>query len=225
MNYLLVVLTHGADGHEHVDRALASLTGHVTPLPAAAFAHADQANETRVVDALARHLSTYALAVEAPLRAAGFCKATATAWKVAAASGLEYVLYLEHDFIFTRDVDLHGVAVVLDANPQLAQMALMRNAVNEQEKAAGGLFGSRPGQWTLRETDGIEWLEEREFFTTNPSLMRRDFMAQNPWPDDGEPYCEGRFGIGLRERGYSFGFLGRGEVWVEHVGTRSGFGY
>ena len=64
-------------------------------------------------------------------------------------------------------------------------------------------------------------------FTTNPSLMRRQFMAENPWPAEYDQRCEGLFGIDLRERGYSFGAWGSGEPWVRHLGRRdrSGWGY
>ena len=220
MRYLLTVLTHGPD-FSYLERTLEAFAEHVTPPPTDAVLVVD-GPYSPPVEALpgARRL------VLGPEQV-GFCVATRACWTEGAASDADYVFHLEHDFLITRPVDLHDLAVVLDANPTLAQMALIRDAVNEAEKAAGGLFESRPGQWELRETGGVEWLEEREFFTTNPSLMRRDFMAQNPWPDGGEPYCEGRFGVGLRERGYSFGFLGRGEVWVNHVGTRSrtGHGY
>jgi hypothetical protein len=68
-------------------------------------------------------------------------------------------------------------------------------------------------------------LRHRSFFSTNPSLLRRDFMVENPWPADGEPFCEGRFGLELVQKGYSFGIWGDGDIWVDHIGRREGFGY
>jgi hypothetical protein len=150
----------------------------------------------------------------------GFCGATRELWAGAAAGWCDYVFYLEHDFEFLRPVDLTQLAVVLDANPALAQMALMRDAVNAEEKAAGGLYESRPGQYAKR--DG--WLEHSAYLTTNPSLMSAEFMRRNPWPDYPDR-CEGRFGIDLLDAGYRFGAWGTGEPWVRHIGERTGFGY
>jgi hypothetical protein len=123
-------------------------------------------------------------------------------------------------------------------------MALIRDVANADEAKAGGLVASRPGEFEQRYLSpegfsyprhaepvqglgAIPWLEQRSYFTTNPSLMRRAFMAEQPFLDDGGPYCEGRYGIRLRDLGYTFGAWGSGEEWVAHMGVRdaSGTGY
>jgi hypothetical protein len=105
-------------------------------------------------------------------------------------------------------------------------MALVRDAVNADERRAGGLIKSRPGQFQPQE-GSHPWLRHRSYFTTNPSLMRTSFMRDDPFLDDGEPYCEGRYGIHLLTRGYTFGAWGSGEEWVAHMGVRdrTGKGY
>lgn len=153
----------------------------------------------------------------------GFCSATKAAWSYASDStAIPWVFWLEHDFKFVREVDLENLAIVLAQRPKLAQMALMRQAVNEQEKAAGGLYEYHAAQGNYFEHYG--WFEHRICLTTNPSLMASDFMRRNPWPEY-KKECEGHFSGDLRDRGYTFGHWGSGEVYVEHIGQRTGFGY
>ncbi len=60
--------------------------------------------------------------------------------------------------------------------------------------------------------------------TTNPCLFPSRLAHEQPWPEVSQ-FCEGVYGIQLREAGYRFAFWGNGEQWVEHVGVRDGFGY
>lgn len=238
--YRLCVLTHAAAAVT-LAPTLEAFEAHSSPAPAEVLVVVDGPEFGYVSEALDGRFPDARVTIHTCPVQQGFCAATNRAWVHAAGGpGPLYVVYLEGDFVLTRDVDWRDLAAVLDANPQLAQMALVRNAVNDGEIRAGGLVESRPGQFHERETPSWKtvgtapyemaapphrWLEEREFFTTNPSIMRRSFMQENPWVYDGRPFCEGRYGIGLREEGFSFGFWGCGEVWCEHVGVRSGTGY
>lgn len=225
MNYMLVVITHG-DRDTTLSRTLQSFRANVEPVPAEALMHADGAVGASY-DAIRRHNWT-AWTVDNPFVPKGFCRAAASAWRDAAMSSADYVFWLEHDFLFERGVDLAAMAKTLDRNPQLAQMQLMRDAVNDMEKKAGGLFESRPGQYLPRWEGDIVgdplWHEQSVYMTTNPCLMRREFMVENPWPAY-EEQCEGRFGIDLVAKGYTFGVWGDGSPWVRHIGERDGFGY
>lgn len=230
MRYHLAVLTHGPDG-AHLDATLSAFRQHVTPAPASATLFADGADALPRAYEAAKAANWANWVVDSFDRPRGFCAATRELWQEAAhfdGAGADYVFWLEHDFEILRPVHLRDVALVLDGVPQLAQMALMRDAVNDHEKAAGGLYESRPGQYTQRHTDAfgvpLPWLHHRAYLTTNPSLMRRDFMVENPWPDIPE-FCEGRFGIQLVEAGYTFGVWGDGKPWCRHIGLRDGFGY
>lgn len=235
MNYTLVVLTHG-DGPT-LEQCLDSFEEYVAPAPALLHVIRDGYGYSYMPSWAIPSVCTQVDGT-GPV---GFCRATRSCWGVMANAPTDYVFYLEHDFVFTRALDLEPLAYELARDHRLAQMALMRNAVNEQEIAAGGLFESRADQCTPRWRDdrtlGREnpypaggefapaWHEHRAYFTTNPSLMRTDFIRENPWPADSEPHCEGRYGIHLVEQGYRFGFWGAGEPWVEHIGIRDGFGY
>lgn len=225
MRYRLVVLTHGPD-FSFLKRTLDSFNEHVTPQPTERVLVIDGDHQPSA--------DLWPFERASTRRSAGFCEATRLAWSYGALRDLPACFYLEHDFEFLRQVDLRPLAAALLVHKDLAQMALMRDAVNAQEKAAGGLYESRPGQYepeTLyivpvvgEKEDEHRWLRHRSYFTTNPSLMRTGFMHDNPWPDYADQ-CEGRFGIDLRERGYSFGAWGSGEPWVRHIGERTGHGY
>lgn len=221
MRYRLVVLTHGDHG-DVLRRTLASFHEHVTPKPWDYVCVRDGGGALPPINPDGQ---TWRGAVLKPQQ--GFCGATRAAWRAAVLPGADYVFWLEHDFVFVRDVDVRVLAAILDTNPHLAQLALMRQAVNGAEKDAGGLFQFHEarGAYDIRVTaEGHTWLEHDICLTTNPSLMRREFMAEHPWPDYHDQ-CEGRFSGDLRQAGYRFGHWGSGEVAVEHIGRRDGFGY
>lgn len=233
MRYALALLTHGDAAP--LARTLSSFREMVSPDPDALVVCYDGAtlygNGSPKLPPLVGAVAT----IVTTGKPSGFCAATRKLWSVAAAvEDVDYVFWLEHDFEFLRPVDLRALATPLTIDPYLAQMALMRNAVNEKERAAGGLFESRRDDYVpARLEDGWEdivpggdlrWLLHRSYFTTNPSLMRRSFMASRPWPEY-EQQCEGLFGVDLVASGYAFAAWGEGEPWVSHHGVRTGFGY
>jgi hypothetical protein len=227
IDYTLAVLTHGQGiplGH-----TLMSLLDKVRPKPTRTLVYRDGP---------VGRMPNVELPAEVDMSAEqrGFCRSTQHLWQWASRADTEFVFWLEHDFRFLRPVDLTDLAVPLLGDPMLAQMQLMRNAVSVEEIAAGGLYEMRRADYervaAVVDTPGAfgsdsvrTWLRHRSYFTTNPSLMRTAWMAENPWPDDDEPHCEGRFSIDLVQRGFSYGVWGSGEAWVEHIGHRTGFGY
>lgn len=222
MRYRLVVLTHGPD--RTLSRALEAFGANVFPEPSSVVIKHDGPNRPWELGdgKFPRGWLRYGSEEQD-----GFCKATAKAMLYASTADEPWVFYLEHDFEITRPVDLTQIEQTMQANPQVCQMALMRDAVNDQEKQAGGLFESRAGQYTLKVSEiGWVWHEHTSYFTTNPSLMRTKFLRDNPWPAD-QPQCEGIFGFQVRSREPSttFGVWGDGTPWCEHIGARDGFGY
>jgi hypothetical protein len=178
----------------------------------------------------------------------GFCGATSELWRHCAAQDVDWVFWIENDFLFHRSFQLEAMAATLLENPHVLQMALCRNACNDEERAAGGLLASRRGWFHDRETwipnernpipvpnaeGAIEpgsamaypWFEHGAYWTTNPSLFHVSVPRTYEWPT--EEFCEGKFGIRLRERNpdIRFGLWGDGAEWVEHVGQRTGYGY
>lgn len=157
----------------------------------------------------------------------GFGGAIREAWRTLRfESAAEYIFHLEDDFTFNREVPLEDMMEILDEEPRLAQVALRRQAWNTAEKAAGGVIETNPDAYTQRSGHFTSFLEHDLFFTTNPSLYRRQLIEHNDWPE-GER-SEGVFTAQLREARHTFAYLGErtDPPWVHHIGDeRTGTGY
>lgn len=157
----------------------------------------------------------------------GFAGAYRSAWAWIAANATEsHIFSTEDDFTFNREIPLLSLARVLDREPGLIQLALRRQPWNEAERAAGGVVEQHPDAYIDRISDDGEWLEQRLFYTTNPSLFRRSLCALT-WPLGTN--SEGHFSHQLlADPAIRFGYWGArssGE-WVTHIGhTRAGTGY
>ena len=156
----------------------------------------------------------------------GFGGAIRSAWAYVKVRPERFVFHLEDDFTFNEPIDLPAMQHVLDRNPGLVQLALRRQPWNDAELAAGGIVEQHPDAYDDR-TDGTHhWLEHRRFWTTNPSLYRRE-LCERKWPDG--QHSEGRFGLEqFRDPGAVSGFWGTRDSgeWVHHIGhERVGTGY
>ena len=212
--YLLAMLSHGYPYSATAEETLRSLSQAIDRPPDFAVYYHDGPG----VAFVAKEASEYqAVSGGAQI---GFCGATRALWTQAARAatdrGISYVLWVEHDFRFLRPFRVRDLVLVL-RDAQIAQVSLMREPTGREAKEGGVLRGAFVAD------DG--YVVHSRYFTTNPSLMRTSFMRQNPFPDfDAE--CEGRFGLDLVDRGYRFAVAGDGvDAWVEHFGTRNGFGY
>lgn len=230
MSIAVLVITDGRDEYlrESVRSAMANLTGPITE-----WWMYDDTGDNVYRDGLARRYPTFTL-FHAGARQ-GFGGAIRAAWaRLRSASVARYVFHLEADFVFGRPVDLAAMAAVLAARPQLAQMALMRQAWNADEQAAGGLVARHPDAYRPACDDrGRSWFEHRLFWTTNPSLYRRE-VCNLEWPTGHQ--SEGQFTHQLLHDGLGdvtgddlrFGYWGHTHdgPWVEHIGAeRAGHGY
>lgn len=249
MKYRLMVITHGDNAT--LAEALESFVEHVSPAPHSATLVYDGgeippnpkiAVQMDRVKAPWEEGHSWCYATSPSGHPQGYCRNTARAWELADEFGdHEFVFWLEGDFTFDRDVDLRFLAAVLQEVPDLAQMALYRNAVNSEEVEHGGYLNipSRVDAYvpTLtpvsvfdEEADRIRdiecpWFSHNLYWTTTPSLFRRSLAKQFTWPTVDQ--CEGMFGAVLRETDpeVKFGVWGPGDQWVTHIGVRSGFGY
>ena len=133
-----------------------------------------------------------------------------------------HVFHLEGDFTFNHNINLDAMAAVLDATPDLAQLALLRQPWNTEEMRAGGIIQLHPEDFYMQ----AQYVRHSRFWTTNPCMYRRELLERG-WPD--APESEGKFGIGLVQAGYHFGFWQESldaAPAVEHIGRqRSGTGY
>ena len=156
----------------------------------------------------------------------GFGGAIANAWQHIESGDEPYLFHLEDDFTFNDEVNLWDLAVVLELNSQLAQIALKRQPVNPTEAKAGGFMGQWPDEFTDRTTLDVQWCEHRLFWTTNPALIPMRVVAWG-WPDC--PQSERRFAESVfADPSVTVGYLGhkdRAPV-VHHIGERrNGVGY
>lgn len=132
----------------------------------------------------------------------------------------DFTFWCEDDFTFDRPVDLRELAAVLDADPHLAQMALLRQPWFAREREAGGIVERDRSLYNF--CDG--WIEHRLWFTLNPSLVPAwVFGHERP---KGKRH-EWRFSRQLcKDPAVRFGFWGDGAPWITHIGTeRRGRGY
>lgn len=131
-----------------------------------------------------------------------------------------YIFHLEDDFEVTENIDLTQLAATLHDHPELAQLALLRQAWSVEEIQAGGIIEQHPGSYEQR--DG--YIQHRRFFTTNPSLYRRDLITTTDWPDS--EHSEGIYGINLFRRPDLYSAFWQGRQLCRHIGAhRVGTGY
>ena len=93
-----------------------------------------------------------------------------------------YIFWTEDDFLYTTPTDLNALVDVVSAQPYLVQMTLKRQPWNEEEKAVGGYVEQRPDTYTEMSDERHTWLEHRNFFSTNPSVIPRWFVVNTEWP-------------------------------------------
>lgn len=164
----------------------------------------------------------------------GFGGAIRASWQhLAAFSRAGWIFHVEQDFIFRTKIDLSQLVQVMTARPNLMQMALCRQAWNAEEKKAGGVVERWPDAFTDDVEAGFPFMRHRMFWTTNPSLYRRD-LIHSGWPavDRSEGVYTRQLlecgAVGVIPEEVEFAYWGkRGEhVLVEHIGReRAGNGY
>ena len=159
----------------------------------------------------------------------GFAGAYRSAWAwLRQHCTTDWVFSTEDDFVLTTDVDLDELTAIMDTDARLAQLALLRQPWNHTEKAAGGIIAAHPYDFFQVSHGTRHWVTHRRFFTTNPHLVRTEFIRSHDWPD-GEQ-SEGRFGVELfaADPRTVCGFYGHrtDPPRVEHIGIqRVGTGY
>lgn len=217
----LLVRTDGRDHiYETIPSALDNLHGPITR-KLIYDDSGDPLNRHRLAEAFPEFVITYSANGRQ-----GFGGAIRFMWRYLAQNDHNsYIFDLEDDFLFQRDVDLDAMIHVLEQRPELVQLALRRQAWNDQERAAGGVVELAPDSYVDCHDGTSDWLEHSNFWTTNPSLYRRS-LCQIGWPED--PRSEGAMTVLARERGARFGYWGARDVgpWVNHIGReRVGCGY
>ncbi len=156
----------------------------------------------------------------------GFAGAIQAGWDQVSQTGADWVMHLELDFEFLQPVPLARMIALLERQPQLAQVVLKRQAVNELERAAGGIVEQHPDDY-LQCSDGPDvYTTHRRFFSTNPCVYSTRWLRLR-WPQ--EPHSEGVFTHRLlADPLLRFAFWGgkHAAPLVHHIGDiRAGTGY
>lgn len=165
-------------------------------------------------------------------RRLGFGAAIESGWLLLSTERPDYVFHAEDDFLYDDPIPVADMLALLRTFPYLAQVSLLRQACNDEEVAAGGLVESRPSTFEDHSDGDLAWMEQRAYFTTNPSLYPVA-LCDLGWPQ--VPNSEGIFTHRLLEGGFAgipgpdvrFGVLGTtaDPPRVTHIGVRQGTGY
>lgn len=157
----------------------------------------------------------------------GFAGAIAEGWRrIREETEADWVFHAEDDFTYNVPVPVDRMIAVLARKPHLAQLSLLRQPVNAEERAAGGIIQGWTDDFTQVTDTGDVWTEHRRFWTTNPSVYSAAICAHG-WPQ--EPESEGKFTHRLlADPELRFGIWGAKQdpPLVTHIGeARAGHGY
>jgi hypothetical protein len=159
----------------------------------------------------------------------GYAEAMRKVFEVVREFNQPYNLHVEDDFIVHTPPDLDKVCSVLDAYPNVSQMAFMRQPWYPNEIKYGGVIEALEAQgvkvFNEKKTNGNSWVRHIAFWTANPSVFPQ-WLAHREWPD--APWCEMHFSKQLKRDKKMSGIWGSRGSWVcvEHIGeVRSGNQY
>lgn len=147
----------------------------------------------------------------------GYTKSMQALWQYIREQPSSHVFLTEDDFTFDREVDIAQMVEVLDGNPHLVQISLLRNPVFEPETKPGTILGHPTAAFTLRNGGPVAWLEHTRYFTVNPTLISRA-LCNRPWP--ATQHSEAVYGRQILRKGQHHAAIwGKGEQWVTHIGA------
>lgn len=157
----------------------------------------------------------------------GFAGTIQRAWNLLKPLSPDYIWHHEDDMVLRHNVHLSELATLLERHRYLQQVALKRQPWNEEELEAGDFMKVGANRYINNSDQLAHWVEQRAYFTTNPSLYRFS-LTERGWPQ--EQFSEGKFGLRLMDADATaaFAFWGRttDDPWVNHIGdTRNGTGY
>lgn len=222
------MLTNGRP--DYLARTLAAFSEHVHPQPSEVYIFDDGLLTPR--EAFAPYEDA---TVEGAKVTKGMCAAHAFCWVRAAESRFKWVFHIEDDYVILRPVGLPLMADVIEANPHLVQMTLVRCPWGF-EIEHGGYIPKDPG-WYVRQggaedpswhPGAQEWIETTRNWAVAPTLFPTAVARKHWWP--AERGCETTIGPRILEQepDARFGLWGWGEPWVAHIGVdrqKGAFGY
>jgi len=130
---------------------------------------------------------------------------------------IDYVFHLEDDFIFPDVVDVELMIELLEYEPELAQVALLRQPWSPQEQQAGGIYSIEPERFKQK----YGFVQQSHLFTFNPCLypigVARNYRAG----------LEAELTAKLLADDWRFGYLGElgDDPKTIHIGIRRSRNY
>jgi len=214
----LLVITNGRKAY--LERTLASLAERLSYSKFSRLVIVDDSGHEDYREWLTENYSAFELYLH-PTNL-GLSASIATGWE-ALFGDVDYIFHLEEDFTFNADIPLDDMVKILDSDLSLAQVALLRQPVNEQEIAAGGIVEQNPDIYTERETSGIKWLQHTNLFTLNPCLYPHDTI-ENEWL---RGWGEREFTDMILKNGDTFAYYGERGIapLVHHIGEHRTAGW
>lgn len=149
----------------------------------------------------------------------GMAGAVAEAWR-RLPSDTDYVVDVEEDFVFVRDVPVELMCRTIEHNTHLAQLVLKRAPTTMEEVEAGGYFNVDADayveqSWWPPEGSRVAWLEHDRCFSLNPCVYPYWVTKLSLPRDDSNIGVEGILTARMRAEGLRFG------VWGPRVDTPS----
>lgn len=150
----------------------------------------------------------------------GLAGAVQSAW-ASVSPNSDYVFHLEDDFLFNKQIIIEDLISLLESNPHLVQMALVRAPVNPPEEEVGGFVFQHLADYSQKN----KFFEHGRLFTLNPCLYPMS-TVQMGWPDHGGE-SEFTSKVHSINNDYRFGFYGdiHDKPLVTHIGGRRSEGW
>jgi len=198
----------------YLERSLASLSAHVSGPIVQKVLYSDW--DSRVAFGLEQIAGRHGFYVAGGGNH-GYSAGMARMWRYIASRALgPYVFLAEDDFLYEQDVNLARLVDVLEARPDVTQLALLRQPAYQGEIDRGGILGWPVESFAHQRLNGHRWLEHRNFWTANPALFRRSLTAVE-WPTGRS--SEKLFADALfRDTRAVAAFWGEGEAQIRHIG-------
>jgi hypothetical protein len=158
----------------------------------------------------------------------GYSGAMQKVFDVFKESGNKYMLHLEDDYVLEHEFSIEDVITVLENNPDVAQMSIMRQPWFQNEIDHGGVLEAlEVGGSKFQEvnTQGFDWARHKAFYTCNPNIAQ-SWVTNYKWPEGS--WSESRFSKTIFQDGKECGIWGSRSSWpyVKHIGrVRNGTGY
>ncbi|MGE3795097.1 MAG: hypothetical protein AB7I38_14380 [Dehalococcoidia bacterium] len=156
----------------------------------------------------------------------GFTAQMRTLWDHLRSIDTHRVLLWEADFLPAMPVPVGPMTYALVRDPDLAQVALVRQPWWPNEHKAGGLLAALEQQGTTF-TERRCVLEHTAGWTNNPCMFPRAIVDQHDWPDSA--WSEAQYGRQLAAAGKHFAYYGArddGPRVIHHgVRTEASHGY